>query len=79
MKIKEENKKVLFATLYNYESIINSLKELQNVDKLILFVDSMDETQKNSYEVIEKVTQISKIKIIKEKLDVTNFAKMFKK
>jgi len=76
---KENISKVLFATLYNYESIINSLKELQNVDKLVLFVDSMDETQKNSYEVIEKVTEISKIKIIKEKLDVTNFSKMFKK
>ena len=78
-KEKQKVGKVLFATLYNYESIINSLRELGDVEKLILFVDSMDETQKNSYEVIEKVTQISKIKIIKEKLDVTNFSKMFKK
>jgi len=78
-KDKKIKSKVLFATLYNYESIINSLKELQNVDKLVLFVDSMDETQKNSFEVIEKVTEISKIKILKEKLDVTDFSKMFRK
>jgi len=76
---ENKNDKILFATLYHYESIVHSLKELQNVDKLVLFVDSMDETQKNSYEVIEKVTEISKIKIIKEKLDVTDFSKMFKK
>lgn len=69
---------VLFATLYHYESIIHSLKELQNVKTLVIFVDKEDTTQKNSFEVIEKITKISKIKIEKETLDVANFASMIK-
>lgn len=78
--MEQEQDKVLFATLYHYESIIHSLKELQNVKSLVLFVDDeSDEIQKNSYEVIEKVTSISKIKIEKVKLDVTKFDEMFKK
>ncbi|NCC70767.1 hypothetical protein EOM09_04245, partial [bacterium] len=74
-----ERKKVLFATIYHYESIINSLKELQNVENLVLFVDREDEIQKNSFEVIEKVSNLSKIKIQKEKFDVCDFSQMFKK
>ena len=44
--MEQEQDKVLFATLYHYESIIHSLKELQNVKSLVLFVDDeSDEIQ----------------------------------
>jgi uncharacterized membrane protein len=74
----EDRKIVLFATLYHYESKINSLTELKNVETLVLFVDNEDEIQKNSYNVIEKVSRVGKIKIQKEKFDVTNYTSMYK-
>ena len=74
-----DRKKVLFATIYHYESIINSLKELQNVQTLVLFVDNMDNIQKNSFEVIEKVAKVGKIEIQKESFEVTDFTQMFRK
>jgi DNA-binding MarR family transcriptional regulator len=73
-----EKQKVLFATLYHYENIIYSIKEINNLETVVLFIDNFDETQKKSFEIIEKITRIGKIKIKKEKLDIKNFPKMIK-
>lgn len=60
----ETRKKVLFATFYGYESIINAIDKIGVLDNLVLFIDEETNShQKESLKVIENVARISKTKI----------------